>query len=420
MEEKLIMKLNRVIIYIVLSILILYTIKYIGSSNYSKIIPKNRKEMKHILEKTKLRKSSLPFDNPDTSVINNKLSRKMYLPESWYSADFKQDPSMTIPYDLKTQCFWVVSRVNNCYYCLGHQEHKLSLMGFSDSEIAALDYMWEKFDIKTVKSLQLAKKITLYPHIISEEDINTLRTEFTDNEIIELVFTISMFNSVNRWTDGIGLPQDLQMKGSYIDFSKLTSEDSSCFPESLCIRKDIQARSLPTLQEIIPLIKTINTRKCRVKLISIEETSRILDIKSNGISDLERVLATFPIVGKQQYDCLLSIQNEGSINTKTKLILQWTTARHNGSIFSLSKIYKKLSLLNYNLDDIENPKNELDKTIKIFTIKLTEFPQFIYDNDIKTLKKYFNDKQIAEIIYMISSCNMIDRLSESLFCSYPD
>ena len=39
-------------------------------------------------------------------------------------------------------------------------------------------------------------------------DIAKLKEFYSDSEIIELVFSIALFNAVNRWTDGMGLPQE--------------------------------------------------------------------------------------------------------------------------------------------------------------------------------------------------------------------
>src|SRR5688572_869583 len=57
----------------------------------------------------------------------------------------ENEPGMTLDYRFKVSLFWIVSRTNNCQYCLGHQESKLLSAGMTEDEIAALDVDWKQF-----------------------------------------------------------------------------------------------------------------------------------------------------------------------------------------------------------------------------------------------------------------------------------
>jgi len=46
------------------------------------------------------------------------------------------DPNMTLDPAYKTMLFWIVSRSNNCVYCMGHQEVILVAAGVSEDRIA--------------------------------------------------------------------------------------------------------------------------------------------------------------------------------------------------------------------------------------------------------------------------------------------
>ncbi len=191
-------------------------------SNEPKVIPSNREEMKNALNALKQRKPRLPVPSaaeaaatntdarpsPFGSVTNGR-ARKYYLPDAWFANEQSlgsTDSKQLVDYKLKTQCFWVVSRGNNCHYCLGHQEHKLKMEGLTDDQVAALDSDWDSLDSRTKKAVTLARKMTQEPYAMSERDISALKPEFNDDQIIELVFTIARFNATNRWTDSLGLP----------------------------------------------------------------------------------------------------------------------------------------------------------------------------------------------------------------------
>ena len=57
------------------------------------------------------------------------------------------DPNMTLDYAFKTMLFWIVSRSNNCVYCMGHQETQLPAFGVAEDRIAALDGDWSEFTL---------------------------------------------------------------------------------------------------------------------------------------------------------------------------------------------------------------------------------------------------------------------------------
>ena len=68
---------------------------------------------------------------------------------------------MTLDYKFKVALFWIVSRTNNCQYCLGHQESKLLRAGMTEDEIAALDFDWKQFTPAEQAAFALTRKLTL-------------------------------------------------------------------------------------------------------------------------------------------------------------------------------------------------------------------------------------------------------------------
>ena len=71
-----------------------------------------------------------------SGIINNGRMRKIYLPAEVLGGGFSRepDPAMTLNNTFKTMFFWIVSRANNCTYCQGHQEVKLSGDGVKEDD----------------------------------------------------------------------------------------------------------------------------------------------------------------------------------------------------------------------------------------------------------------------------------------------
>ena len=117
------------------------------------------------------------------------------------------EPGMTLDNRFKVSLFWIVSRTNNCQYCLGHQESKLLSAGMTEDEIAALDSDWSKFSEKEQAAWAFGRKFTLEPNKLSDADIVGLKKHFTDQQILEMILSMAGNNSINRWKEGVGVPQ---------------------------------------------------------------------------------------------------------------------------------------------------------------------------------------------------------------------
>jgi uncharacterized peroxidase-related enzyme len=67
---------------------------------------------------------------------------------------------------------------------------------FRDAELSARDY----------RMLEFAEKLTRYPWLMVESDVNSLRqVGFSDPEILQIVLGCAHFNYLNRMADGIGI-----------------------------------------------------------------------------------------------------------------------------------------------------------------------------------------------------------------------
>src|SRR5947209_2801904 len=96
-------------------------------------VPATRTELKQVLEDSKRATPRLPLPpmtaqeeaqaaRGDWSVVNNGRMRKHYLPPEFVGAGFTREPDPgMLDYAFKTKLFWIVSRINNCTYCMGHQ-----------------------------------------------------------------------------------------------------------------------------------------------------------------------------------------------------------------------------------------------------------------------------------------------------------
>jgi len=177
-----------------------------------KPIPQSRRSMLDALDKLKSRSArlTLPDLQPDGSetdqprslgVVNNGRMRALYLPEELSrrtNSASQATANSDAAYPFATELFWIVSRVNNCHYCLGHQEDKLLKIGVTENSLLMLDTDWSGFSAKQQAALAFAKKLTYQPHQISHSDIKEMRLHYTTDELFEIAFLIGRYNATNR------------------------------------------------------------------------------------------------------------------------------------------------------------------------------------------------------------------------------
>lgn len=395
-----------------------------------KAVPKTRPEMKAALEGLKQRTPRLPLPPPTADeiaaangrpVVGNGRARQLYLPKEWFAADFKADPTMTVDKTMKVQVFWIVSRANNCQYCLGHQELKLKKAGQTEDQIAALDSDWTSYAPEVQVALDFGRKVTLNPHLIDTADIDSLKKHYKNDEVIDIVFTSSFFNNVNRWTDSLGIPQDNKFGGESAELNTPTSEN---FQTKSTIVGAIELPKRPqpvSFAEAISEIEKAKGRKPRVEIPDRTSVAEKIGIPSGEKLPLWIVaIGNYPEMAKMLADAQRAIDTTGELDAKLKAKIAWTTARNNHSYGAAGVAHARLATLGIKDKQIEamesgkGSESEGEKAALEFVKKLTVSPQLMTDADIAGLRKHFSDKSVAQIVYVACNANMIDRIYESL------
>jgi AhpD family alkylhydroperoxidase len=395
--------------------------------DHPKPIPRTRPEMKRWLEDLKLRESRLPLppvsasdaaataspDAPGRTVVNNSRMRSQYLPASWHVRAFRSDPDMTVDDALKVRLFWIVSRLNNCHYCLGHQEHKLLAAGMTEDQIAALDSAWNAFLESDQVAMEFARKLTVDPAGIVESDFERLRAHWDDQQIIELVHSVASNNATNRWTDSLGIPQDSVFRNHPLELDTATSPEFTHCESTVFVTRPNQAAQRIPLDAFRKEVEQANTSR---------RSPRVKYPRTDAAESPQWLLAlsSFPqsaAAMKQQWD---GVTRDGLLNLRHKWELRWIVARELNAEYAMSFVWKELhdqgvpvdTLMS--LDAVGASATEGDEVARRFARKLTLQPHRITDADIAELRKHFSDAKVAETVYVVCQANWFARFTEAL------
>jgi alkylhydroperoxidase family enzyme len=395
-----------------------------------KAVPATRPEMKIALEALKDRMPRLPLAPSEGRGVNNGRMRSQYLPASWSGGGGgggrnrgrqPNNAAGAIDYAFTTSMFWVVSRGNNCHYCLGHQELKLKSAGLDDDTIAALDSDWSRFDSRMQAALAYTRKLTLEPQLMGEADIAALKKLFTDAEIAELTISIARYNATNRWTDGLGIPQDRAFNGD----GELVTPTSEKFriTTSVATPNTRAARPpLPTAEEFARGVAAARIRKPRIALAMSDEARTGL---AEVIGDRE------PLAWEQlmaaagstsQVRNWNTIQSDENLPPRLKAELALTSAVHNRAWYAAAHAAQRLADLGVSPAEIDtlamSDVNTLDASgpaaARALAAKSTANPHLVTDADIASVRNHYSDAETAMIMHVICMSNLFDRVTEPL------
>lgn len=408
-----------------------------------KPIPKTRPEMKEALDALKYRKPRLPLPPPTEEeleqarraaaeraasgnptglrgggVVNNGRMRQLYLPRDASARGVgsrNPDPAMKFDFRFSTELFWIVSRVNNCHYCLGHQEDKLRSAGATEDDLAALDLDWSLIPESKQAAYRFAAKVTARPDTITQADFDELRKHYSPNEAFEILFLVSRYNATNRWTDSLGIPQEehRELKTETTPkFAGLQSKVAlldALSPDAAALRRP----KWESPEVVRQKWKEARDRKPRFELADAPE-----EAIEGAPAKFARLVNHFPQTGVSQLRQWTSAQSQGRLSPKVKAQIAWTCARSDRAWYALDLARKMLEKVGVSEETAlelapDHPSlSDAERAVMRFAQKLTERPQHMTDDDIESLRKHYSDHETAEIVYHVTQAAFLNRVTE--------
>lgn len=371
-------------------------------------------------------------------LANNGRMRAFYLPEYGFdrSRDVEraragtntQNNNSSLDQAFRVMMFWIVSRGNNCTYCLGHQESGLANREVSEDQIAALDGDWSEFDEAKQAAFKFASKLSFQPYAINDQDLDALRKHFEAPQVVDIVQTVAGFNATNRWTGPLRIKQDVLFQFERPTSPKYASVISRVAPVSAKpSEKGLAAPvarprpSLESREQVLAALVAARKRTPRLPLADESATRELLSLSSDSPAPAQwaRLLAAQPKSGADRIASYQAVLDKGTIDPHTKAIIAYVGARQDLAWYALGHAIRRLKDLGYSeeqifsLDEPESIASPVDRAVVKFATTITVDPALITDDDFAGLKKLFSDKQVAEIVYVTTQAAFFDRLTEA-------
>jgi len=355
------------------------------------------------------------------------------------------DENMALTYQFKTMLFWIVSRTNNCQYCLGHQEWKLSATGMNDDAIAALDSDWSAYSKEEQAAFAYARLLTYEPHRLSDAEIDRVKQYYTPSQILEMTMSVAGNNAINRWKEGTGIPQSsgntFTGRGGPSASPAAEHADSFTTPTSEKFQTSISIVAPLEIFQGKPSGQGVSTRptmesRDEVKTRLAEATARTsrLPLVTDAVaqtwlkeSDLDvpttnwiRLLANFPNEGRGRLPSLVSREKQtGELTELQKAQLNWIIARQDRAWYAVGRANKMLGSLGqtedqiFALDGDWKHFSEVDQSLFTFAKHLAASPIALTDDDVALALKLTSPAHVVQTINHVASCAYFDRVTEA-------
>ncbi|MSR56266.1 MAG: hypothetical protein EXS05_01155 [Planctomycetaceae bacterium] len=400
-------------------------------------LPPVTEEEKALIEEQKAKAAQDGEKPRRLGLANNGRMRAWYLADYGFgrSSDIEraragtnQNADSTFDPSFRTMLFWIVSRGNNCTYCLGHQESGLASRGVSDDQLAALDGDWLEFDAAKKEAFAFASKLSFEPYAINDQDIEALRAHYDETQIAEIVMAVAGFNATNRWTGPLRIKQDVSFPFVRPTSTQYASKVSRVAPlnataaeTGLAPPRSRPRPALETRAEVDAALAAARTRTSRLGVADESATRSLVSGKTDGKAPAQwvRLLAANPKTGAQRITSYQAVFEKGTLDPRWKAIIAYVGARHDRAWYALGHAIQRLQGLGFTDEQIfalDQPKelaSPVDREVVQFARTITVDPALITDDDFARLRKLFDDQNVAEIVYQITQAAFFDRLTEA-------
>ena len=432
--------------------------------------PATRPAMKRLLEEMKARRERIPLPDPTdaekeaavedpTALSYESRLRALWLPGTELrgylgfggsapkrpnapapKVVIEPDPAVTLDYGFKTRLFWIASRVNNCQYCLGHQESKLLAIGMSDDDLANLDTDWSAFPEREQAAFAFARKLTLAPGSLTDADVDRCREHFTGKEILEMALSVGGNNAINRWKEGIGVPQAgnggnsgwvQSGVGGVHSYLTPTSDRFGAVASTVALLSagpspdglvtTGAAGSLASQEEIARGLEAARGRTPRLPLADEAETRGVLGALApqGDIPDWMRLLANFPLAGPRMAKAFELTAAAPGLSPLEKARIAWTVARRNRAWYALGLAETRLRAGGADdaaIADRAGPQvglSEADRAVLLVADRLAAAPVICTDAEFGAALEASSPATLVRVVHEVAMQSLFDRFTEA-------
>jgi alkylhydroperoxidase family enzyme len=318
----------------------------------------------------------------------------------------------------------------------------------TEDEIAALDSDWAAFTPAERAAFAFCRKFTYEPHRLHDADIDQLRKHYKDLQILEMILSMAGNNALNRWKEGVGVPQSQSGGGFGRRTANTPPADRPATPHSYLTPTSERFQNKITTvaplqldeQTGLPTRQTVCTRPalesraaveaaleaCRKRTprLPLVEESKARALLPEGwpqgpLPQWVRLLANLPGQGKGRIASQRVAEDKGDLQPLLKAQLSWIIARQDRAWYALGEAQRRLQALGqsdeqvYKLDGSWDDFPPAERALFTVARQLAASPIVLTDAEVAEALKRTSPRDVVQLINYATNRASFNRITEA-------
>jgi alkylhydroperoxidase family enzyme len=316
-----------------------------------------------------------------------------------------------------------------------------------EDEIAALDGDWSEFTPARRAAYTFARKFTYEPHLLTDADIDALRPFYKDLQILEMILSMAGNNAVNRWKEGVGVPQSSsgggfgrrgenpaaerprethtyltptseRFKNTITKVAPLVVDRKTGEPtrQTVCGRPPLESRAA-----VEKALAECRQRTPRLPLVGEAKARELLpaDWPQGPLPQWVRLLAHFPKEGPNRILGQRATEEKGDLPPLLKAQVSWIVARQDRAWYAVGQARHRLRQLGWSDDQIYQLDGDwaeftpAERALYTVARKLAASPIVLTDNDVATALQLTGPREVVQLISYTTNQASFNRITEA-------
>jgi hypothetical protein len=267
-------------------------------------------------------------------------------------------------------------------------------------------------------------------------------------QILEMILSVAGNNSINRWKEGVGVPQEKEgtmflrkaekplppdrplpiksfltptpekYKNNVTKVAPFQDEEKAEGPtrKTVCVRPPLESPA-----EVEKALAACRKRTPRLPLVD-ETTARALlpaDWPQSPLPQWVRLLANFPRDGQRQIVSLRAADQKGDLKPLLKAQVSWILARQDRAWYALGESKRHLKDLGWSEEQIYKLDGDWAEFTPaeraLFTVarNLAASPIVLTDEDVAVALKRTSPREVVQLISYVTNRASFNRITEA-------
>lgn len=254
-------------------------------------------------------------------------------------------------------------------------------------------------------------------------------------QILEMTMSVAGNNSINRWKEGIGVPQSAEGRSFgaraekplppdaaeyFKTFLTPTPEKYRLKPSTVAVPAKFARPALESRADVERALELAAKRKPRLPLVDEAKAREVIpELPKGDVPLWARLFANFTREGKSRATGLLTAETKGELSPMLKAQVCWIIARQDRAWYATGLARKRLKELGasdeaiFKLDGDWSEFTPAERAMFTVARKLAATPIALQDAEVEEALKRSSPREVLQLINYVTHRAHFNRVTEA-------